>query len=255
MRGDEARHLTRVLRVQPGQLFEISDNGRAYLAEIVEARGERVSFRVLEPVACPPMPVEITLCAALVKFDRFEWMVEMATECGVARIVPVEAARSEKGLREASSKRRERWMRIAREAAQQSRRVSVPAIAEAVRFEESLGAPAAWDPVAEVSQSVCRDAKSMGCGRQVDAGVTSATGCWRYFLDEAAAPPLARALPETRQAGDRIAACIGPEGGWTDEERRAAVAAGWSAVSLGPTILRTETAAVAALSVLLNAWL
>lgn len=220
LRGEEARHLTRVLRVEPGQLFEISDNRSVYLAEVVEARGEGVSFRVLEPVESRPLPAEITLCAALVKFDRFEWMVEKATECGAARIVPVEAARSEKGLREAAGKRRERWMRIAREAAQQSRRVSVPEIAEAVRFEECLGTPAAW----------------------------------RYFLDEAAAPPLGRALPERRTAGDGIAACIGPEGGWTDEERRAAEGAGWKAVSLGPTILRAETAAVAALSVLMNAW-
>lgn len=220
LRGDEARRLTRVLRVEPGQLFEISDNCRVYLAEIAEARGERVSFRVLEPLECPSLPAEITLCAALVKFDRFEWMVEKATECGVARMVPVEAARSEKGLREASSKRRERWTRIAREAAQQSRRVTIPEIAEAVQFEDCLGTPAAW----------------------------------RYFLDEQIAPPLARALPPTRAAGDRIAACIGPEGGWTGEERRAAETAGWTAVSLGPTILRAETAAVAALSVLMNAW-
>lgn len=221
LRGDDARHLTRVLRVEPGQLYEISDNSRAYLAEIVEARGERVSFRVIEPLACPPLPAAITLCAALVKFDRFEWMVEKATECGVGRILPMEAARTEKGLREASSKRRERWMRIAREAAQQSRRVSVPEVAEAVRFEECLGVPADW----------------------------------RYFLDEAGAPALSRALPSTRIAGGQVAACIGPEGGWTDGERRAAQAAGWQPVSLGPTILRTETAAVAAISVLMNAWL
>ena len=220
MRGEDARHLTRVLRVEPGQLFEISDNRRAWLAEIVEARGERVSLRVLEPVASPPLPAEITLCAALVKFDRFEWMVEKATECGVARIVPVEAERSEKGLREASSKRRERWTRIAREAAQQSRRVSVPEIAQTVRFAECLRVPAPW----------------------------------RYFLDEGAAPPLGRVLPEARTAGEPIAAAIGPEGGWTDDERRAAEAAGWKAASLGPTILRTETAAVAVLSVLMNAW-
>src|SRR5258706_10379931 len=136
LRGDEARHLTRVLRVEPGQRFEISDNERAFLAEIEEARGERVVFRVLEPLVSPPLPVRVTLCAALIKFDRFEWMVEKATELGVERILPVEAARTEKGLFEASRKRTERWVRVARESSQQSRRVRVPEILAAVRFEK-----------------------------------------------------------------------------------------------------------------------
>src|SRR5271165_101435 len=74
--GDEARHLTRVLRVEAGQHFEISDNQAAWLAEVVEARGERVVFRVIEPVESPVAPVRLTLIAAIVKFDRFEWIVE-----------------------------------------------------------------------------------------------------------------------------------------------------------------------------------
>ena len=91
LRGDDARHLTRVLRVEAGQRYEISDNRAAYLAEIVEARGERVVFRVIEPVASPELPVRITLLASLIKFDRFEWTIEKATELGVERILPVEA--------------------------------------------------------------------------------------------------------------------------------------------------------------------
>src|SRR5262245_44448745 len=125
LRGEEARHLTRVLRVEPGQRFELSDNRTAYLAEIAEARGERVVFRVLEPIAAPELPVRITLCAALIKFDRFEWIVEKATELGVEKILPVETARVEKGLLEASRKRSERWTRIARESSQQSRRTQL----------------------------------------------------------------------------------------------------------------------------------
>src|SRR5208283_3460618 len=116
LRGEEARHLTRVLRVEPGQQFEISDNTTAWLAEVTEARGERVVFRTLAPLADPESPVRVTLVAALFKFDRFEWMVEKATELGVERIQPVEAARTGKGLFEASAKRIERWRRIAREA-------------------------------------------------------------------------------------------------------------------------------------------
>ena len=208
-----------MLRVEAGQQFEISDNRHAYLAEILEARGDRVHFRVLEPLASPPSPVVITLCAALIKFDRFEWIVEKATELGAHRILPVDATRSDKGLFEASVKRRERWIRIARESSQQSRRVTAPEILPAVRFDKCLAEAAAH----------------------------------RYFLDEAGAPPLLREIPAER--GDSVALLIGPEGGWTDGERASALAAAWQPVSLGPLVLRAETAASAAVALVLNAWL
>ncbi len=125
LHGEEARHLTRVLRVEPNQKFEISDNHAAYLAEIAEARGERVVFRIVEPIPAPDPVVSITLLASIVKFDRFEWIVEKSTELGVERIVPVAATRSEKGLFEASAKRTQNagFPHIARESSQQSRRV------------------------------------------------------------------------------------------------------------------------------------
>ncbi len=214
--GDEARHLTRVLRVEAGQRFEISDNRSAYLAEVVEARGERVVFRVEQPIESTPPPIRVTLCAGLIKFDRFEWMVEKATELGVERIIPVGAARSEKGLFEASRKRSERWERIARESSQQSRRTTLPEILPAARFESAL----------------------------------ETEGAARLFLEEGTAPPLLRALP------DRVASAsllLGPEGGWTERERELAGAAGWTAVSLGPQILRAETAAVAAIALIMGA--
>src|SRR5579871_3591001 len=87
--GEDARHLTRVLRVEAGQRYEISDNRSVYLAEVESARKEHVIFRMLEklPVAGPA--VRLILCAALVKFDHFEWMIEKATELGVAAIVPL----------------------------------------------------------------------------------------------------------------------------------------------------------------------
>ena len=219
--GDDALHLTRVLRVQPGQQFEISDNRSAWLAEIVEARGQRVVFRLLEPVDSPLAPVRLTLLASIVKFDRFEWMIEKATELGVEQIVPMETARTEKGLFEASRKRSERWRRVARESSQQSRRVSVPEILPAATFKQCLAQPANY----------------------------------RYFLEESSAPPILASLPAQRGANDRVAAMLGPEGGWTDDERREAAAAGWQPVSLGPLVLRAETAAAAALAVLSNAWM
>ena len=221
LRGDDARHLTRSLRAQPGQRYEITDSRAAWLAEIVEARGDRVVFRVMEPVDSPALPARITLCAALIKFDRFEWMVEKAAELGVEAILPVEAARSEKGLFEAARKRRERWERIARESSQQARRVTAPEILPAARFDGALATEA--DP--------------------------------RYFLEEAAAPPLLQALPSRKAASDRVALLAGPEGGWTDAERSLAAAAGWRPVSLGPLVLRAETASVAALAVIGSAWM
>src|SRR4029077_8717784 len=127
-----------------------------YLAEITEARGERVVFQVIEALPAVLSPVSITLCASLIKFDRFEWIIEKATELGVDRILPVDAARSEKGLFDASRKRSERWERIARESSQQARRVRIPEILPAVRFQQCLAQSAAH----------------------------------RYFLDEAVAPPL-----------------------------------------------------------------
>jgi 16S rRNA (uracil1498-N3)-methyltransferase len=221
IRGEDARHLTRVLRAEAGQQYEITDNQSAYLAEIVEARGDRVLFRILEPIPTPPPPVRITLCAALIKFDRFEWMIEKATELGVDRVLPVETARCEKGLLEASRKRSERWTRIARESSQQSRRVRSPEILPAVRFDHSLAAEEEY----------------------------------RYFLEETTAPALLRTLPDVRSHTDRVALLVGPEGGWVDGERQAAAAAGWQLASLGPLVLRAETAATAALAILINAWL
>lgn len=220
LRGDEARHLARVLRAEAGQKYEISDSRSVWLAEVAEVRGDRVVFRVLDPVSAPELPVRLTLLAALIKFDRFEWMIEKATELGVERVLPIETSRSEKGLYEASRKRSERWSRIAREAGQQSRRLRALEILPAIRFEAAL---------AEAADS-------------------------RYFLEEETAPPLLRSLPPSRAANDLIALLVGPEGGWTDSERHAATQAGWTAVSLGPTVLRAETASLAAAAIVVNAW-
>src|SRR5580700_309183 len=95
--GEEARHLTRVLRVEAGERYEISDNRKVFLAEIEAARKERVVFRTIEELAAPASEARIVLCAALIKFDRFEWIVGKATELGVSKIVPVVATRSEHG--------------------------------------------------------------------------------------------------------------------------------------------------------------
>ena len=219
--GDEARHLTRVLRVEPGQRYEISDNRNVYLAEIETARKEHVIFRTIEKLEPPREHVHVTLCAALVKFDAFEWMIEKATELGISEIIPVEAIRTEKGLELAARKRLERWRRIALEASQQSRRAYMPVITEPVAFDQILSHHAAY----------------------------------RYVLDECGGQPLAAILPFERLPSDRVALLVGPEGGWTEDERSAFVQAHWKPVTMGPLILRAETAALAALAVIQAGWL
>src|SRR4030095_3839326 len=116
--GEEAEHLTRVLRAESGQQFEICDGANLYLGEIVEARKRSVKFRIVETLTVPEPAVRISLMVSLIKFERFEWMIEKATELGVETIVPVQAARSEKGLELAAGKRTERWERVARAASQ-----------------------------------------------------------------------------------------------------------------------------------------
>lgn len=219
--GDDAEHLVRVLRAEVGQVYEISDNQNLYLAQIEVARKSLVSFRVTEKLPVAEPAVHVTLVAALFKFDRFEWLVEKATELGVDLIQPFEAVRTERGLAQAALKRVSRWEKIALEASQQSRRAHLPAIAKPLRFQQVLAD---------------------------NADV-------RLLLDEAAAPPLTGLLPVRKPAGTRVALMLGPEGGWTNEERSDAVNTGWLGASLGPTILRAETAGLAALAVIQTAWL
>ena len=212
-----------MLRAEPGQRYEISDNHSAYLAEISGVSPRRIAFRILEPLPAEAPAPAITLFAALIKFDRFEWLVEKATELGVARIAPVNAARTEKGLSSAAVKRTERWRKIARESSQQARRVRSPEIAAPAEFSAAL----------------------------------TDSSRYRYFLEEQpSAPPLLQALPPepARSSADSIAILTGPEGGWTDDERSQAKNSGWTAVSLGPQILRAETAAIAAVAIFSNAW-
>jgi len=223
LRGEEAHHLTRVLRVEAGQRYEISDNESAYLAEVETARKDLVVFQVLEKLEDEPPGPRITLLASLIKFDRFEWIVEKAAELGAAAIVPVNAARSEKGLADGARKRAGRWRRIALEASQQARRRRLLEV----------------EPPAGFAAALAQEAR------------------FRFLLDETpGAPALLAALPP---AGERartaaVALLAGPEGGWTPDERQAAIAAGWRAASLGRRILRAETAALAALAVIGAAW-
>lgn len=216
--GDAAQHLVRVLRVEEGQEFEISDNEHLYLATVTTARKSSVVFRVDERLPdAAPIP-EVTLLASLFKFDHFEWLLEKAAELNVARIVPVIAERSERGLEQAAPKRKERWERILLESSQQCRRAVLPLIEDPVKLREA---------------------------QEIQA-------THRLLLDEMRqGPPLAGLA---LGAGDSVALLLGPEGGWAERERDQLLEAGWLARSLGPNVLRAETAGIAALAVVGQLW-
>lgn len=217
LRGETAEHLRRVLRAERGQIYELSDGERLWLARVEGFAKDTVEFALVEELPSGRAPMPVHLLASLFKFDHFEWMIEKATELGVERITPVASLRSEKGLDAAAEKRRARWEKIAREAGQQSRRLRPPEISSVIPFKEALTAEAET----------------------------------RLFLDEAEdAPPILSVLTNPSAP---VALLCGPEGGWDPREREAAQQAAWRPVSLGPLILRAETAALAALSVLLAA--
>lgn len=218
--GDDAHHLTRVLRVEAGQRFEITDNRRAWLAQVEAARKDLVRFSIIEELAAAPEMPPVTLYLALIKFDRFEWAVEKATELGVARVVPVETNRSEQGLFAGAHKRVERWKRIAREASEQSRRLRLPEFADPMRLGDVL-----------------KDDSTHRCLLDEQPGAKPLVSCFTF------------------RTGDSAAVTVGPEGGWIDAERRQFQDAGWIAASMGPAILRAETAVCAALAVLTQMWL
>jgi 16S rRNA (uracil1498-N3)-methyltransferase len=157
-----------------------------------------------------------------------EWAIEKATELGVAALAPVIARRTEKRLAQAAGKRAERWRRIAHEAAQQARRSDVPVIYEPEPLSTRVrAASAATRPASGSTYIVLAEQER--------------TTTLRLALEEA------MAAAGTEMPTLEIA--IGPEGGWAPEEEALFDANGWRAASLGPRILRAETAAIAALAV------
>ena len=214
--GDRAHHLGVVLRAQAGQFYELSDGVRVRLGRIENVTRDSVEFALLEELPANEPALRTTLLLSVVKFDLFEWAIEKATELGVSDIVPLAAARSEKGLIAAAEKRSERWRKIVLEAAQQSRRVRLSAL----------------HPVAKPEAAFASRGDRLG-----------------IFLSERADAPTLRLALKGQTASEAVLA-IGPEGGWTDAERDAAVKGGFHEASLGRLILRTETAVVAALAAL-----
>src|ERR1700722_16153347 len=135
--GDQALHLARVLRAQPGQIFDVVAGGFLHRAEIVSVSDHEVLFALHEELESDAaLPLHLLL--AVFKFDHMEWAIEKATELGVSRITPILARRTEKHLAQAALKRTERWRRIALEASKQSRRTDIPNIADPIPLKQAL---------------------------------------------------------------------------------------------------------------------
>ncbi len=210
--GSHAAHLYRVLRARIGQEFDIALGDLVRRGTIVSLRDDRVEFELGDAVDSHAVR-SVTLALSIFKFDRFDWAVEKCTELGVSRVIPIIAHRTDVNLARAAAKRVERWRRIALEASEQSRRLSAPEIAAPLKLRDYI------------SQE---DSTTKVVLAETESEIQAADVC----------------------AGDSdIALAVGPEGGWISDELSLFASSGWQAASLGKTILRAETAAIAALAV------
>jgi len=212
--GDHAQHLGRVLRAQVGQSMEIVADGVVRLGMIRSVREARVEFELTEEIVPSTLP-DVSLLLAIFKFDRLEWAIEKCTELGVRRIVPVIARRTGAHLAAAAPKRVERWQRLVQQAAQQSRRTAVPEISLPVKLE---------DAVVETARL-------------------------RLLLAETEKQQSLLETLEANRTSQSLLLAVGPEGGWTEDEIALFTREGWISTSLGDTILRAETAAMAATAI------
>lgn len=225
MTGDDLRHIRTVLRKQPGDLLILLDGkGKEYTARIVGMERTEIIAEVVSEITreAAPHPI-ITLCQGLPKADKMDWIVQKATELGVANIVPLITERTIVKIKD-EEKRVSRWQKIAREAAMQSNRVDMPAIGRIVSFNDFLRTQ---DPE---------------------------PGTLLLLPWEEGTVPIKDILRGTSGI-KKIIVLIGPEGGFSEAEAEAARTRGFSLVSLGPNILRTETAAIAVLGMIMYEFL
>jgi len=224
--GEHAAHLARVLRAEVGQEFDIATGDEVRRGTITFVSYDRVDFaldRKLYPRlrSLPSAAPKITLALAIFKFDRMEWAIEKCTEIGVARIIPVIARRTDAHLAAAAVKRHERWLRIVRQAAEQSRRSAPPEVTAPVKLKELNG-------------------------------VLPTGALARIVLAESEEDARLGAALQSRPS--EVALAVGPEGGWASGECSWFFETGWIAASLGETILRAETAAIVATALTLDAY-
>jgi len=212
--GANAEHLAVVLRVRAGQAFEIVTGERLRIGRVISVSPERVEFELGEEIQASALP-NISLVMAVYKFDRMEWAIEKCTELGVARIIPVIARRTDSHLARAAVTRVDRWQRIVRQASEQSRRTATPAVDDPIKISAAV----------------------------------KLTAARRILLAETERQITLKEALQDYSVGDELLLALGPEGGWSEDELALFSQCGWVAATLGTTILRAETAAIAATAI------
>jgi len=237
--GAHAAHLARTLRARVGQEFEVVCGEVVRRATVASVTDDRVEFALGEELQAG-VAVPIMLLLAIFKFDRMEWAIEKCTELNVTTIVPVIARRTEKHLAQAAEKRLERWRRIAREASEQSRRATPPEITAPTKLKDALLR------VESATKSVViptEDFSPIGgtcCSPQAGLNIVLAETERTVMLVD---------ILRAQETPQSLTLAIGPEGGWTPDELHTFTAAQFLSCSLGDTILRAETAAIAAMAI------
>jgi 16S rRNA (uracil1498-N3)-methyltransferase len=227
LEGEEHHHLTKSARVRKGKTIRLFDGeGRRVLARVESVGRDRTIVAVLERDSSEGAGPGLVLAQAIVPAKKMEFILEKASEIGISAFVPLETNRSLRASEERSERKAERWARIAREAAKQSKGTTIPAIHPPRRLRDWLGSP--------------------GEGR-------------RIFLSERGGTPLRDILldpenPARSAAPAAAVVAIGPTGGWTESEERDLREAGFEAASLGARILKSETAALAAVAMIAHFW-
>lgn len=225
--GSAARHVTRVLRLRAGDALTLfNGEGGEYAGTIEALKGEKVVVAVGEARAIErESPLSLTLAQGVSRGERMDLVVQKATELGASTIVPLLTERSVVRLGAPEGRRKaEHWRAIVIAACEQSGRNRLPQLVQPIAIAEFLR-PESGRP---------------------SAGGEGASGATRLLLSPAARAP----LDEVPRRGDALTVLIGPEGGLSEAEEQAALDAGFTAVRLGPRVLRTETAAIAALTLL-----
>lgn len=222
---DAVDHLVKVLRLDVGARVTLfNGSGGEYAASLsrLERRAATAAILAHDPVE-RESPLAITLMQAVTRGEKMDWVLQKATELGVAAIQPIEAERSVVQLdAERTEKRRTHWHGILRSACEQCGRNRLP----------RLLAPTGLD------------AACLAFARESPAAL-------RLTLEPSAAATLdSSAFIAAARAARSVAILIGPEGGWSDAELQCAAHAGFNGIRLGPRVLRTETAAIAALTAL-----
>jgi 16S rRNA (uracil1498-N3)-methyltransferase len=227
LEGEEHHHLGKVLRIKPGKrVWLIDEEGERYLAEVIEVGKHQTKLNILEKAEKPETKIHLTLAQALIKSKKMDFLIQKATELGMTFFIPVVASRSVVRIQQKEAKKVERWQKIAAGAAKQSRRSFVPSVQPPQRYRSFI-----------MSRHETR--RLLLCealGRYL-----------REILAEVPGSPTNGGIPS-------VIIAVGPEGGWAKEEVRFALENGFEAVSLGNEVLRSETAALAALAMISHFW-